>query len=279
LGIIPGAPLRDDAERVRFTDRRFGAMTTSGKATFVSFGKAVLLLLCRLPVRRPDQSIRHEERTPAMLQDDDLMRQRWFPLFRGFQVDERLAERIFREVVNAYAAPDRHYHNLDHVLHVLDTLDRLAPPPEGVVILHLAAWFHDKVYDRRRDDNEARSAAEAVQALRLLQLPEPLIATVRQLILLTKTHQAGPDDSLAPYLLDADLAILGADEARYRAYAEQIRKEYAWVPEDAYRSGRSQVLSAFLGRERIFQTEPLYHTLEKRARENMQSEIQTLAQS
>jgi predicted metal-dependent HD superfamily phosphohydrolase len=74
-------------------------------------------------------------------------------------------------------------------------------------------------------------------------------------------------------LIDADLAILGASEAAYRAYAENNRQEYAWVQEPAYRMGRRQVLERFLARPRIFH---LLAHLEEPARRNIAAEITRL---
>jgi predicted metal-dependent HD superfamily phosphohydrolase len=74
-------------------------------------------------------------------------------------------------------------------------------------------------------------------------------------------------------LLDADLAILGASEIDYQAYAVSIRREYAWVPEPEYRKGRRQVLERFLTRPRIFHF--LSH-LEEPARRNLVAEIARL---
>src|SRR5947209_4025145 len=82
----------------------------------------------------------------------------------------------------------------------------------------------------------------------------PLLDEVARLVLLTKTHATGPDDRSGQALLDADLAVLGADPADYDRYAADIRREYAWVPEDAYRDGRRRVLEGFLRRPRLFQT-------------------------
>jgi predicted metal-dependent HD superfamily phosphohydrolase len=96
---------------------------------------------------------------------------------------------------------------------------------------------------------------------------------VAALILATKTHDAGADAD-ARVLLDADLAILGADETAYRSYADQIRQEYAWVPEADYRAGRRRVLEGFLNRPRIFHF--LDH-LEATARRNIAAEVDRLA--
>ena len=70
-------------------------------------------------------------------------------------------------------------------------------------------------------------------------------------------HGAPPETRDEALLLDIDLSILGRDRSRFDEYAEQIRREFAWVPDDAFRSGREAVLGDFLGRERIFVTSEL----------------------
>ena len=73
------------------------------------------------------------------------------------------------------------------------------------------------------------------------------------------------DAASAAVLLDADLAILGADPAAYRAYATGVRVEYAHVPDDAWRTGRAAVLDHFLARDRLFLTDTMHAELDQRA--------------
>jgi predicted metal-dependent HD superfamily phosphohydrolase len=65
---------------------------------------------------------------------------------------------IRAELVSAYSASDRHYHDLRHIDAMLDLMREhvvlLADP--GTV--EAAIWFHDAIYDTHRDDNEQRSA-------------------------------------------------------------------------------------------------------------------------
>src|SRR4051812_15176924 len=72
-----------------------------------------------------------------------------------------LSEESLRPVVDdlvcRYGAPDRHYHNIRHVVSVLETVCRLAKTPTAPLLL--AAWYHDAVYDSRAADNEERSVA------------------------------------------------------------------------------------------------------------------------
>lgn len=73
-------------------------------------------------------------------------------------------------------------------------------------------------------------------------------------IMATKGHQlsADPDTN---FFTDADLAILGQDEATYLNYRSAIRKEYRVYPDFLYKPGRRKVLPYFLGLPRIFKTE------------------------
>ncbi|MCI0462980.1 MAG: hypothetical protein L0Z62_39035 [Gemmataceae bacterium] len=186
------------------------------------------------------------------------------------------AEATFADLVTAYSEPERAYHNLTHLSEVLAAVDLLAGQASDLAAVELAAWFHDGVYDPRAADNEERSAAWAEQALTKLGVPQPRVEGVRRLVLLTRSHLVDPDDPDGCVLLDSDLAILGAEEGRYRAYAESIRREYAWVPEGAYRAGRAKVLRSFLARERIYNTSMMREGLERQARRNLESELRAL---
>jgi predicted metal-dependent HD superfamily phosphohydrolase len=186
-------------------------------------------------------------------------------------VDPVLITESFEDISNRYAEPGRFYHTLDHVQHVLDTVETIGSHTRNLNAVRLAAWLHDVIYDSKASDNEERSAEHAERLCEKLSIPEG--QRVAHLILTTKTHDAGADPD-AQVLVDADLAVLGASEPAYRAYAENIRQEYSWVPEPKYRNGRRQVLAKFLTRTRIFHF--LRH-LEEPARRNISGEIARLA--
>jgi predicted metal-dependent HD superfamily phosphohydrolase len=147
---------------------------------------------------------------------------------------------------------------------------------EEMPALRLAIWFHDAIYDTRASDNEERSAAHARRVLQPLDVPEPVLLETERLILLTKMHSLSNEDRPGQLLIDADLAILGASESEYDAYALAIRKEYAWVDEEAYRTGRRMVLETFLRRPRIYSTDEMFTQREEAARRNLRREIESL---
>jgi predicted metal-dependent HD superfamily phosphohydrolase len=204
------------------------------------------------------------------------LRQRWHQLLAPFAPPADAVEPVWRLLADAYSGPERHYHDLTHVRHVLDVLEAFRTPEHHAAALDLAAWFHDAVYDPRAADNEERSAALAADCLGRLGVPAEVRQEVGRLILLTKTHQTGLGDPDGQFLLDADLAILGAAPEVYRRYAAAVRREYAWVPDADFRAGRARVLQLFLRRDHIYQTVPLRAALEAAARRNLEQELADL---
>lgn len=208
----------------------------------------------------------------------------WEKLLDTFQVEPTDSQEVFLDLVTAYSSVGRYYHTLEHIQQVLETIESIRttnPTPRWEVAhfpdIELAGWFHDAIYDPQANDNEEKSAEYAIAALNKLGIPNSTVKRVEQLILNTKTHQALTDDIDSQIILDSDLAILGAPEWQYKAYARSIRQEYSWIAEEAYRAGRKQVLQKFLQRKRLYFTDRLFSDLEIRARQNMQAEVTALS--
>lgn len=171
--------------------------------------------------------------------------------------------RLIEELRARYSEPHRSYHNLAHVEHCLREFARVrhfAADPEAV---EAAIWFHDAIYDPKAKDNEEQSAH-----LALAMLPGETGLRVARLIEATK-HDGVAADPDAALLCDIDLSILAADEHAFEEYERQVRREYAWVPDEAFARGRSAVLRSFLARQAIYQTEP-FRNLEAPARANLE---------
>jgi predicted metal-dependent HD superfamily phosphohydrolase len=201
----------------------------------------------------------------------------WRALSSAYGAGGDAAERWLGVLTRLYSEPHRHYHNLHHVAEMLRLLERFGDRAADYAALRFAAWFHDAVYDTRKNTNEEESAALAERALGDLGVPAPTAALVRRLILATKRHEAEGDPPDLGLFLDADLSILGATDETYLAYGEAIRAEYSWVPEAAYREGRLKVLTNFLRRERLYYTEPVAELLDAPARRNLSDEVRRLS--
>jgi predicted metal-dependent HD superfamily phosphohydrolase len=180
----------------------------------------------------------------------------------------------------AYASPARAYHNFDHVSEVL-THFASVPHWDAPCSVALAILFHDAIYIAGRADNERESARLMHETLResALGLPDTL-ARAEALILLTARHgglSAEAFDHDTAHFLDCDMAILGAEEPRYRLYEQQIASEYAAVPPALFRAGRARFIAKLLASPRIYLSDTFHARLEARARHNLAAALSALA--
>jgi predicted metal-dependent HD superfamily phosphohydrolase len=178
-------------------------------------------------------------------------------------------------VLAAWGAPDRRYHNLDHLRDCLAELD--GSPEDGADRhrVEAALWFHDAIYDPRAGDNEALSAEWARRALSELGVPSAVADDVARLVELTRHTGPAPDPS-GRLLCDIDLAILGREPDAFDTYDRHIREEYAWVPESDFRAARAAVLTGLLARAPLYQTEHFRRRYETVARTNLERALKTL---
>jgi predicted metal-dependent HD superfamily phosphohydrolase len=181
----------------------------------------------------------------------------------------------FGELVARYSEPHRAYHTMAHVRHCLDELDAARSAARDAEAVELALWYHDAVYDPRASDNEERSAGLAVEVARGAGLPDEFGRRVAGLIR-ASTHRSAPDDPDTRLFADIDLSILGRPEAAFDEYERQVRTEYAWVPEAAFRAGRSAILRSFLERPTLYGTELFRQKYERSARANLDRSLQRL---
>jgi predicted metal-dependent HD superfamily phosphohydrolase len=191
-----------------------------------------------------------------------------------------IGEKLRTELLALYRQPDRHYHGLTHIEALLALLDDHRAEFADPEAVEAAVWFHDAIYDSRRSDNEARSAALAAEKLIPLASLER-VARIVAMIEATATHaltdlsdEAARRD--AALFLDMDLSILGAPQAAFDSYEAAVRREYAWVDDETWRSGRAAVLTKFLARPAIFHTEVFRTRYEARARRNIARSIAAL---
>jgi predicted metal-dependent HD superfamily phosphohydrolase len=181
------------------------------------------------------------------------------------------------DLLRRYAEPHRRYHTTEHLHHVLVMIDELAES-QDLFLVRLAAWFHDAVYGipAGQVSNEEASARLAIRTLTRVGLEQEDLNQIARLVRLTETHVPGARDPEGELLCDADLSILAAEPEAYARYVEQIREEYAAVPEQDFLAGRLTILTGLADRE-IFRTAK-GHRLTERARTNLEAEMESLIQ-
>ncbi|WP_432559107.1 DUF4031 domain-containing protein [Granulicoccus sp. GXG6511] len=157
---------------------------------------------------------------------------------------------LAEDLLDRWSERHRRYHDPRHLEHCLDSLATLGGAEQ---VVELAAWFHDAVYEGRAGEDEEASAQLAEHALEGL-LPRSHIGEVARLVRLTAGHRPQDTDDNGTRLCDADLAILGAEPARYARYTRDVRVEYAEVPLVEFRHGRRRVLAHLLGLDPLYRT-------------------------
>lgn len=211
--------------------------------------------------------------------DLDALRSRWTRALDGARGSAAGPDPVpyADNLLARWQEPQRRYHTLAHLVAVLDHVDTLqeyAADPDAV---RLAAWFHDAVYLPDRSENEERSARLAERALPEAGVPDATAAEVARLVRLTVTHDPADDDRDGQVLCDADLAILASPPTAYAAYTAAVREEYHFVPNDAFRAGRADVLRQLLALPRLFRTPYGQEKWEATARYNLSAELEILS--
>jgi predicted metal-dependent HD superfamily phosphohydrolase len=170
----------------------------------------------------------------------------------------------------AYSNKSRHYHNLTHIKDMIECFEMYSDQIKSPNEILFSIFYHDYIYKSSKKDNELKSAEFALSILpENIQLDKTLVFDA---ICATQLHQYNSNEDIN-WLIDFDLKILARDWQEYKAYFEQIRKEYSIYPDFLYKPGRAKALKHFLENEFIFQTDEFRNLYEEKARTNIEKEI------
>ena len=204
--------------------------------------------------------------------------ERWFAPWAALGVPHSATlQHLLANLLGRYREPQRHYHTVQHLDECFERWPEIRAHAAHPAEVALALWFHDAIYDTHRSDNEALSAALARDAALGLGVLHESAQRISDLILSTR-HAVEPEGADAEALIDVDLSILGAAPARFDEYEGQVRREYAWVPEETFRKRRAEILGQFLARRRIYSTDRFRERYEPRARANLARSLTALGE-
>ena len=199
----------------------------------------------------------------------------WISLVSTYSEGQEQTDLLWEEIESCYSDNTRYYHNLEHLRYMLKLKEELNSVFKDQEVVLFSIFYHDIIYNVKRQDNELKSAELAVKRLEELHFPTAKINACKNQIIATKEHLKSADHD-TNYLLDLDLAILGDRPEKYANYVDQIRKEYAIYPDFLYKKGRKKVLKHFLKLDRIFKTDYFIANYENIARKNLENELSTL---
>jgi predicted metal-dependent HD superfamily phosphohydrolase len=158
-----------------------------------------------------------------------------------------------------YCDSRRAYHGWGHIAELLEKLDGFEALSARPALIATAVFWHDAVYatqapdgGRRSDYENVRDSAELFLRHTLLNAEEA--AAVHELIMATADHTRAEAkkehyDGFAgdfDLFLDLDLSPLAAPWKIFAANLENIRFEFAWVPEREFYASQIGMLEGFL---------------------------------
>lgn len=187
--------------------------------------------------------------------------------------------KTFLDVVEAYSAPERKFHNLDHLLLGFKALTLACTQTGDITVTaheYVAyAWlYHDIVYDPTSKLNELSSAECATRFIDTSLISKDRI---RKMILAT-THAddtvnggdpANPMGFEVQLLLDMDLYGFSRDFQEVKSSEADVRAEYSHVSDADWNNGRPVFLRKLLNRTQIYRTDYFHTNFEQKARANL----------
>ncbi|MEM9683442.1 MAG: hypothetical protein AAF942_09265 [Pseudomonadota bacterium] len=188
-------------------------------------------------------------------------RRHWRPLGKRLG----LGDAVFERLAAAYGEPHRHYHNLVHVVEMLDCLEEAGHLAVDRDAVELAIWFHDVIYD----SDAPHGANERDSAALLDELcPVPAAKPAHGMILQSIHHgpSADPDTQL---FCDLDLYRLSGPLDTFLKHGADVRREYASVSDEDWAAGRAKFFAGMAKRPEIYQTAFWRERLEGQARANL----------
>lgn len=200
----------------------------------------------------------------------------WDMLSYQLSIPKVESHKILDEIITSYSQPHRSYHNLSHIYSLLMMAEEYYDFIDNPILFELSIWFHDLIYDPSRNDNEEKSAERALELLSPF-IGDAFLENLKQMILSTIKHSPILKDLDNELFLDLDMSVLAADPEVYQTYTKAIRKEFKIFPDDMYHLGRRTVLENFKNKESIFLTQFFKSNFEKKALENINAELLSLA--
>ena len=188
--------------------------------------------------------------------------------------DSTPADEVQADLRRRLTAPDRRFHNLNHVCDCLHRFDKVASLLSDPDAVEVALWFHDAVYVPSDADNERHSAN-----LFLTQSTgaNPVFRRrVCGLILATR-HVGKAHSNDRRFIEDIDLAGFGATWEEFMREGDSLREEFAAQTDAQYYAGQVGFLARLRQRPWFFATDYFRDRHEAKARENLDRLLAQLA--
>lgn len=186
---------------------------------------------------------------------------------------------IYNRLVNLYTSPERVFHSINSIEHMLSTLETLtniyAFSPDKQREIRLALFFHYTSYHPSKNYNEFDSANIADHYLRLIGLDEKTIDNVTSLMY-SSCDPGFPSNLIEEVYNDSIKSVYAKPTDEYRHYMHKMWAEYRLMDFDKFISKRKEFLIGLLQNNSIFYTEYMKEMHTAQALHNINNELSLL---
>jgi predicted metal-dependent HD superfamily phosphohydrolase len=182
---------------------------------------------------------------------------------------------VYADLATRLGAPNRHFHNLDHVFDCLRRSDEVASLLVDRDAVELALWFHDAVYEIGAATNERRSAE---LFLALSTGARPIFRRCVCGLILATRHAGTVRGNDRCFIVDIDLSGFGAPWGEFIHNGARLRAEFSARTDAEFNAGQTVFLQRLQRRPRFYATDYFRDRYEGVARENLRRVLELMAQ-
>jgi len=186
---------------------------------------------------------------------------------------------VYNRLVSLYTSPDRVFHSIDSIEHMLSTLQTLTDiykfNQETQREIRLALFFHYTSYHPSKNHNEFDSATLADHYMKLMGLDENTIESVTDLMY-SSCDPGFPTDLKEEVYNDSIKSIYAKPTDEYTHYMYRMWAEYRLMGFDQFISKRKEFLVGLLQNNSIFYTEYMKEMYTAQALHNINRELSML---
>jgi len=202
----------------------------------------------------------------------------WQALSLEAGISHGKVEEWWTRIALQYTEVGRTYHNLNHLRDMFRLYKEIKSHLTDRLVVGLAVFFHEMVYDPQSPDNEHYSAEEFERFADEVQMCQDIRQQVLAIIL--NAHDIDGEQEETPpdmdHFMDLKLAVLARDAEEYDQYLANIRQEYTHLDTDTFLSSRAEVLQMLLEGQ-VYRTLLVADKYEERAKQNLKRELDSLA--
>jgi predicted metal-dependent HD superfamily phosphohydrolase len=206
---------------------------------------------------------------------------KWDYCFRDKSEEETV--KAFQNIISRYTEDHRYYHTIKHIYDIHCKFDELIMSGNKVseetkLIVRLALFYHDFIYEIGNLDNEKLSADLAVKELTEVKFMESIINQVKECILVT-CYQLNPEPGgiEQKLIVDCDLSGFALPWKSFIKQRNDVIKELGGdEPGREFYIKQINFLSGLVVKPNIFYTDYFKENYEHFARANIKKEIERI---